>query len=85
MAETWQKLIQMKQAEGAEKAELHQLWKKMIQLLKDSTQTQDNKTEQSVMFIPPHLDTPICTVQPELKWSVKTPTNLATSCLVNLQ
>ncbi|XP_065512362.1 superkiller complex protein 3 isoform X2 [Caloenas nicobarica] len=49
VAETWQKLIQMKQEEGAEKAELHQLWKKMIQLLKDSTQTQDNKTEQSLL------------------------------------
>ncbi|NXF52421.1 TTC37 protein, partial [Oceanites oceanicus] len=49
VAETWQKLIQMKQEEGAEKAELHQLWKKMIQLLKDSTQNQDNKTEQSLL------------------------------------
>ncbi|XP_037228601.1 SKI3 subunit of superkiller complex protein isoform X1 [Falco biarmicus] len=46
VAETWHKLIKMKQEEGAEKAELHQLWKKMIQLLKDSTQNQDNKTEQ---------------------------------------
>ncbi|KAJ7423629.1 Tetratricopeptide repeat protein 37 [Pitangus sulphuratus] len=46
VAETWQKLIQMRQEEGAEKAELHQLWKKMIQLLKDSTKNQDNKTEQ---------------------------------------
>ncbi|KFW71571.1 Tetratricopeptide repeat protein 37 [Pygoscelis adeliae] len=49
VAETWQKLIRMKQEEGAEKAELHQLWKKMIQLLKDSTQNQDNKTEQSLL------------------------------------
>ncbi|XP_071437834.1 superkiller complex protein 3 [Pithys albifrons albifrons] len=49
VAETWQKLIQMKQEEGAEKAELHQLWKKMIQLLKDSTRTQDNKTEQLLL------------------------------------
>ncbi|NXG69470.1 TTC37 protein, partial [Baryphthengus martii] len=49
VAETWQKLIQMKQEEGAEKAELHQLWKKMIQLLKDSTEQQDNKTEQSLV------------------------------------
>ncbi|NWX70431.1 TTC37 protein, partial [Alca torda] len=49
VAETWQKLIQVKQEEGAEKAELHQLWKKMIQLLKDSTQNQDNKTEQSLL------------------------------------
>ncbi|NXD86715.1 TTC37 protein, partial [Halcyon senegalensis] len=49
VAETWQKLIQKKQEEGAEKAELHQLWKKMIQLLKDSTEKQDNKTEQSLV------------------------------------
>ncbi|KFV14108.1 Tetratricopeptide repeat protein 37, partial [Pterocles gutturalis] len=49
VAETWQRLIQMKQEDGAEKAELHQLWKKMIQLLKDSTQNQDNKTAQSLL------------------------------------
>uniref|UniRef100_A0A672TME5 SKI3 subunit of superkiller complex n=1 Tax=Strigops habroptila TaxID=2489341 RepID=A0A672TME5_STRHB len=45
----WQKLIKMKQKEGAENAELHQLWKKMIQLLKDSTQYQDKKTEQLLL------------------------------------
>nr|XP_054508451.1 SKI3 subunit of superkiller complex protein isoform X6 [Agelaius phoeniceus] len=49
VAETWQKLIRMKQEEGAEKAELHQLWKKMIQLLKDSTRNQDNKTGQLLL------------------------------------
>ncbi|XP_030323083.1 tetratricopeptide repeat protein 37 [Calypte anna] len=49
VAETWQKLIQMKQGEGAEKAELHQLWKKMIKLLKDSTQSRDNRAEQSLL------------------------------------
>uniref|UniRef100_A0A8C0AMS3 Tetratricopeptide repeat domain 37 n=1 Tax=Buteo japonicus TaxID=224669 RepID=A0A8C0AMS3_9AVES len=49
VAKTWQKLIQMKQEEGAEKAELHQLWKKMIQLLKDSTQNKYNKTEQLLL------------------------------------
>ncbi|XP_037981723.1 tetratricopeptide repeat protein 37 isoform X2 [Motacilla alba alba] len=49
VAETWQKLIRMKQEEGAEKAELHQLWKKMIQLLKDSTKNQDNKTGQLLL------------------------------------
>ncbi|KFP86291.1 Tetratricopeptide repeat protein 37, partial [Acanthisitta chloris] len=49
VAETWQKLIRRKQEEGAEKAELHQLWKKMIQLLKDSTKNQDNKTEQLLL------------------------------------
>nr|XP_041567199.1 tetratricopeptide repeat protein 37 isoform X2 [Taeniopygia guttata] len=49
VAETWQKLIRMKQEEGAEKAELHHLWKKMIQLLKDSTKNQDNKTGQLLL------------------------------------
>ncbi|XP_068279218.1 superkiller complex protein 3 isoform X1 [Nyctibius grandis] len=49
VAETCQRLIQMKQKEGAEKAELHQLWKKMIRLLKDSTPNQDNKTEQLLL------------------------------------
>ncbi|RMC17980.1 hypothetical protein DUI87_04854 [Hirundo rustica rustica] len=49
VAETWQKLIRMKQEEGAEKTELHQLWKKMIQLLKDSTRDQDNKTGQLLL------------------------------------
>ncbi|XP_068033120.1 superkiller complex protein 3 [Anomalospiza imberbis] len=49
VAETWQKLIRMKQEEGAEKAELHQLWKKMIQLLKDSTRNQDNNTGQLLL------------------------------------
>ncbi|OWK61613.1 Tetratricopeptide repeat protein 37 [Lonchura striata] len=49
VAETWQKLIRMKQEEGAEKAELHHLWKKMIQLLKDSTKNQDNNTGQLLL------------------------------------
>ncbi|NWU96448.1 TTC37 protein, partial [Upupa epops] len=49
VAETWQKLIQMKQEEGADKAELHQLWRKMIRLLKDSTPNQDNKTQQALL------------------------------------
>lgn len=64
MAETWQKLINMKQKEGAENTELHQLWKRMIQLLKDSTQYQDKMTEQLVMFIvPTHLDKHVCIAQ----------------------
>ncbi|NXX81901.1 TTC37 protein, partial [Urocolius indicus] len=49
VSETWQKLIQMKQEEGAEKVELHQLWKKMIQLLKDSARNQDNRTQQLLL------------------------------------
>ncbi|NWS45191.1 TTC37 protein, partial [Probosciger aterrimus] len=50
VAETWQKLIKMKQKEGAENTELHQLWKRMIQLLEDSTQYQDKKTEQLLVM-----------------------------------
>lgn len=49
VAETWQKLITIKREEGAEKAELHQLWKRMIQLLADSAQSQDNKTLQMLL------------------------------------
>ncbi|KAI6058512.1 Tetratricopeptide repeat protein 37 [Aix galericulata] len=49
VAETWQKLIRIKQEEGAEKAELHQLWKRMIQLLADSEQSQDNQTVQMLL------------------------------------
>ncbi|NWH75124.1 TTC37 protein, partial [Piaya cayana] len=48
-AETCQKLIQKKQQGAAEKSDLHQLWKKMIILLKDNTQDQDNKTEQLLL------------------------------------
>ncbi|NXL93266.1 TTC37 protein, partial [Alectura lathami] len=44
VAEAWRKLIEMKQKEGVEKAEAHHLWKRMIQLLADSAQNQDNKT-----------------------------------------
>uniref|UniRef100_A0A669QMT7 Tetratricopeptide repeat domain 37 n=1 Tax=Phasianus colchicus TaxID=9054 RepID=A0A669QMT7_PHACC len=36
VAEIWQKLIEVKKEGGAEKAELHQLWKRMIQLLGDN-------------------------------------------------
>ncbi|NXU58717.1 TTC37 protein, partial [Turnix velox] len=49
VSETCHKLIQVKQEDGAEKAELHQLWKKMIHLLKDSTQDQDNRTKQLLL------------------------------------
>lgn len=50
-AEIWQKLIEVKKEGGAEKAELHQLWKRMIQLLGDNVQYQDNKTAQLVKFL----------------------------------
>ncbi|NXA31997.1 TTC37 protein, partial [Eudromia elegans] len=49
VARTWHKFIQVKEEGGADNAELHQLWKKMIQLLADSTQNQDNETEQLLL------------------------------------
>uniref|UniRef100_A0A8C0QRM7 SKI3 subunit of superkiller complex n=1 Tax=Chelonoidis abingdonii TaxID=106734 RepID=A0A8C0QRM7_CHEAB len=49
VARTWHKLIQIKQEEGAGNAELHQLWKRLIQLLPDSTQNQDNETQQLLL------------------------------------
>ncbi|XP_065601657.1 superkiller complex protein 3 [Cyrtonyx montezumae] len=48
-AETWQKLIEMKKEGGAEKPELHQLWKRMIQLLADTAQSKENKTAQLLL------------------------------------
>ncbi|XP_042711758.2 superkiller complex protein 3 isoform X1 [Chrysemys picta bellii] len=49
VAHTWHKLIKIKQEEGADNAELHQLWKRLIQLLPDSTQNQDNETQQLLL------------------------------------
>ncbi|XP_059825283.1 superkiller complex protein 3 [Hypanus sabinus] len=45
-AKTWNRLIQLKQQDGAEKQELHQLWRKMIQLLVGNIESQDNETQQ---------------------------------------
>lgn len=45
-AKTWNRLIQLKQQDGADKQELHQLWKKMIQLFGDKAENQDNETQQ---------------------------------------
>ncbi|NWI14464.1 TTC37 protein, partial [Crypturellus soui] len=49
VARMWHKFIQVKKEGGADNAELHQLWKKMIQLLADRTQNQDNETEQLLL------------------------------------
>ncbi|XP_048786478.1 tetratricopeptide repeat protein 37 [Lagopus muta] len=48
-AEICQKLIEVKKEGGAEKVELHQLWKRMIQLLGENVQYQDNKTAQLLL------------------------------------
>ncbi|XP_069747865.1 superkiller complex protein 3 [Narcine bancroftii] len=45
-AKTWNRLIQLKQQDGAGKQELYQLWKKMIQLLVDKVESQDNEMQQ---------------------------------------
>lgn len=46
----WQRLITVKEEEGAEKEELHQLWKRMIQLLANTIQNQDNETHQLLLI-----------------------------------
>uniref|UniRef100_A0A8C8VLU8 Tetratricopeptide repeat domain 37 n=1 Tax=Pelusios castaneus TaxID=367368 RepID=A0A8C8VLU8_9SAUR len=50
VARTWHKLIKIKQEEGADNAELHQLWKRLIQLLPDNTQNQDNEMQQLLLI-----------------------------------
>ncbi|XP_061478330.1 superkiller complex protein 3 isoform X2 [Rhineura floridana] len=49
VARTWHKLIKIRQEEGADKAELHQLWKKLVQLLEEGTHLQDNETRQLLL------------------------------------
>ncbi|XP_067885819.1 superkiller complex protein 3 [Heterodontus francisci] len=46
VAKTFSRLIQLKQHDGVGKQELHQLWRKMIQLLADKVESQDNETQQ---------------------------------------
>ncbi|KAK1176552.1 tetratricopeptide repeat protein 37-like isoform X1 [Acipenser oxyrinchus oxyrinchus] len=45
VARSWYKLISVKQEEAGNE-ELHQLWKRMVQLLADSQEDQDNETQQ---------------------------------------
>ncbi|KAJ7335765.1 hypothetical protein JRQ81_013706 [Phrynocephalus forsythii] len=45
----WQKLIKVRQEEGADSAELHQLWKRLIQLLEEGSHLQDNETQQLLL------------------------------------
>ncbi|KAB0404053.1 hypothetical protein E2I00_010828 [Balaenoptera physalus] len=49
VARTWHKLIKTRQEEGADKQELHQLWKKLTQLLAESTEDQNNETQQLLL------------------------------------
>ncbi|XP_004420419.1 PREDICTED: tetratricopeptide repeat protein 37 [Ceratotherium simum simum] len=49
VARTWHKLIKTRQEEGADNQELHQLWKKLTQLLAESTGDQNNETQQLLL------------------------------------
>uniref|UniRef100_A0A8D0BF23 SKI3 subunit of superkiller complex n=1 Tax=Salvator merianae TaxID=96440 RepID=A0A8D0BF23_SALMN len=46
VARTWHKLIKIRQEEGADNVELHQLWKRLAQLLEEGDHLQDNETQQ---------------------------------------
>ncbi|XP_054993205.1 SKI3 subunit of superkiller complex protein [Sorex araneus] len=46
---TWHKLIKTRQEEGADSHELHQLWRKLTQLLADCPGDQNNETQQLLL------------------------------------
>uniref|UniRef100_A0A673SPI0 Tetratricopeptide repeat domain 37 n=1 Tax=Suricata suricatta TaxID=37032 RepID=A0A673SPI0_SURSU len=49
VARTWHKLIKMRQEEGADDQELYQLWRRLTQLLAESTEDQNNETQQLLL------------------------------------
>ncbi|XP_004586254.2 superkiller complex protein 3 isoform X1 [Ochotona princeps] len=49
VARTWHRLIKTRQEDGADNKELHQLWRKLTQLLAESTQDQNNETQQLLL------------------------------------
>uniref|UniRef100_A0A8C7CFD5 SKI3 subunit of superkiller complex n=1 Tax=Oncorhynchus kisutch TaxID=8019 RepID=A0A8C7CFD5_ONCKI len=49
VARVWRRLIQLKEGEGANKAELLQLWQQMTCLLSDSMEDHDNETQQHLI------------------------------------
>ncbi|XP_053151889.1 SKI3 subunit of superkiller complex protein [Hemicordylus capensis] len=49
VARTWHKLIRIKREEGADNAELHELWKRLVQLLAECINLQDNETQQLLL------------------------------------
>uniref|UniRef100_A0AC11BD10 SKI3 subunit of superkiller complex n=1 Tax=Ovis aries TaxID=9940 RepID=A0AC11BD10_SHEEP len=49
VARTWHKLIKTRQEEGADNQELHQLWRKLTQLLAECTEDQNNETQQLLL------------------------------------
>uniref|UniRef100_A0A8C5SHY7 SKI3 subunit of superkiller complex n=1 Tax=Laticauda laticaudata TaxID=8630 RepID=A0A8C5SHY7_LATLA len=46
VAQSWHKLIKIRREGGADNVELHQLWKKLVQLLEEGIQLKDNEIEQ---------------------------------------
>ncbi|XP_048667410.1 tetratricopeptide repeat protein 37 isoform X2 [Marmota marmota marmota] len=49
VARTWHRLIKTRQEEGADNQELHQLWRKLTQLLAESMEDQNNETQQLLL------------------------------------
>nr|XP_004651671.2 tetratricopeptide repeat protein 37 [Jaculus jaculus]XP_044989526.1 tetratricopeptide repeat protein 37 [Jaculus jaculus]XP_044989527.1 tetratricopeptide repeat protein 37 [Jaculus jaculus] len=49
VARMWHKLIKRRQEEGADKQELHQLWRRMTQLLAESVADENNETQQMLL------------------------------------
>ncbi|XP_049625130.1 SKI3 subunit of superkiller complex protein [Suncus etruscus] len=49
VGQTWHKLIKIRQEEGADNQELHQLWRKLTQLLAESTEDQNNEAQQLLL------------------------------------
>lgn len=49
VGQTWHKLIKIRQEEGADNQELHQLWRKLTQLLAESTEDQNNEIQQLLL------------------------------------
>uniref|UniRef100_A0A8C7CF91 SKI3 subunit of superkiller complex n=1 Tax=Oncorhynchus kisutch TaxID=8019 RepID=A0A8C7CF91_ONCKI len=59
VARVWRRLIQLKEGEGANKAELLQLWQQMTCLLSDSMEDHDNETQQHVRANIIYLNNPL--------------------------
>ncbi|XP_048359260.1 tetratricopeptide repeat protein 37 [Sphaerodactylus townsendi] len=49
VARSWHKLIKIRQEEGVDNNELHQLWLRLVQLLAECAHYQDNETQQLLL------------------------------------
>ncbi|XP_051028561.1 LOW QUALITY PROTEIN: SKI3 subunit of superkiller complex protein [Acomys russatus] len=49
VARTWYKLIMTRQENGADRQELHELWRKLTQLLAENMEEQNNETQQMLL------------------------------------